>query len=215
MWEVERRAGAAGELHALDLGGRPSTVWRLEPDRPALVLGSTQPRADVDAEVAARRGVEVVRRRSGGGAVLLQPGSSVWVDVVIGRDDPRWEEDVGRSALWLGRAWATALGEGAEVHTGAGPDRGGGRVVCFAGLGAGEVTLGGRKVVGISQRRDRRGARLQCVVHRRWDPDLSVELLAPGLGAGAGEMAVHLRRTVATVGDPEALVDRLLAVLAG
>jgi lipoate-protein ligase A len=31
-------------------------------------------------------------------------------------------------------------------------------VLCFAGLGAGEVTVAGRKVVGMSQRRERSGA---------------------------------------------------------
>ena len=67
---------------------------------------------------------------------------------------------------------------GTEVH-------GGGLIctpwcslVCFAGLGPGEVTLGGAKLVGISQRRTRAGARFQCAVHRRWDPVAVVDALA-------------------------------------
>ena len=39
------------------------------------------------------------------------------------------------------------------------------RLVCFDGLGAGEVTVGGRKAVGISQRRTRGWARLQSSIH--------------------------------------------------
>jgi lipoate-protein ligase A len=40
------------------------------------------------------------------------------------------------------------------------------------------VVVDGRKVVGISQRRTRAGARFQCVVHRHWDPSALLELLA-------------------------------------
>ncbi len=51
-------------------------------------------------------------------------------------------------------------------------------LVCFAGIGPGEVLLGGRKLVGISQRRTRNGSRFQCMVHTRWSPDVLVDLLA-------------------------------------
>ncbi len=50
--------------------------------------------------------------------------------------------------------------------------------MCFAGVGPGEVLLGRRKLVGISQRRTRGGARFQCMVHVRWTPDVLVSLLA-------------------------------------
>jgi hypothetical protein len=41
--------------------------------------------------------------------------------------------------------------------------------VCFAGLGPGEVTVDGRKAVGIAQRRTRAGSLFQCAVPLRWD----------------------------------------------
>ena len=41
----------------------------------------------VDLEACAGAGVEVVRRRSGGGAVLVEPGSVVWVDVLVAATD--------------------------------------------------------------------------------------------------------------------------------
>ncbi len=67
------------------------------------------------------------------------------------------------------------------------PPRGDGlaAMVCFAGLGSGEVTIGGAKAVGLSQRRTRTGARFQCTCYRRWHPEplraLGIELddLAP------------------------------------
>ena len=64
------------------------------------------------------------------------------------------------------------------------------RKVCFGGLGPGEVTVDGHKLVGISQRRTRDGARFQCVVHRRWDP---VPLL--------GVLALHHRERAAALCD--------------
>ena len=43
-----------------------------------------------------------------------------------------------------------------------------GGFVCFEGRGAGEVLVGEKKLVGISQRRTRAGSRFQCVWYRRW-----------------------------------------------
>ena len=41
--------------------------------------------------------MDVVRRRSGGGAVLVGAGEQVWVEVWIPRDDALWDDDVIRS----------------------------------------------------------------------------------------------------------------------
>jgi hypothetical protein len=49
--------------------------------------------------------------------------------------------------------------------------------VCFAGIGPGEVVTGDDKLVGISQRRSRAGARYQCAVHTTWSPQALVDLL--------------------------------------
>ena len=127
-------------------------------------------------------GVDVVRRRSGGGAVLVVPGDLLWVDVVVPAGDPLWEADVGRAFHWLGEVWAGALAElgvdGVVHRGGLVASRWSGRV-CFAGLGPGEVTVaGGAKLVGIAQRRTREAARFQCAALGRWDPAALVELLA-------------------------------------
>ena len=180
-WDVEQATGDAAAFHArlLPADGLRH-VWRLDVDRPALVLGSAQPEEHVDAGAAAAAGVDVVRRRSGGGAVLLVPGRVLWIDVVIPRDDPLWDDDVGRAFHWLGAAWAEALrdlGVAAESWTGAMQRSPLSDRVCFAGLGPGEVTVDGRKVVGLSQRRTRDGARFQCAALADWDPGLLADLL--------------------------------------
>jgi lipoate---protein ligase len=173
-WQVDHWSGPAGALHALDwpdpLG---PTVWVCGVDRPALVLGSSQRPEDVDLDWLDRAGIDVATRRSGGGAVMVDPTDTIWIDVLIPRDDPRWDDDVGRAFLWLGRAWVAALGDldlVSAVHAGALECGAWGRRVCFAAIGSGEVTIAGAKAVGLSQRRTRAGARFQCVCYRRWDP---------------------------------------------
>lgn len=174
-WVVEHHRGSATEFHGRPLPEEPvRAVWWFEVDRPALVLGSTQPDGVVDRGAVEAGGVEVARRRSGGGAVWLAPGEVTWVDVVLPSSDPLWDPDVSRSSRWLGDAWVRALATlghpGAEVHRGAMVDNEWSKLVCFAGLAPGEVTLRGRKVVGVSQRRTRAGARFQCAVLHRWEP---------------------------------------------
>ncbi len=192
-WRVEHRRLGVAAFHALEVPAPAArAVWVAEPTAPALVIGSTQP----DRVVRPGAEIEVVRRRSGGGAVLVVPGDVLWVDVIVPADDELWDDDVGRAAHWLGRVWAAALGElgvAGKVHTGglvAAPHS---TQVCFAGLGPGEVTVDGRKVVGISQRRTRSAARFQCAALGRWDPialgDLLVEVPADAIAdvaAGAG-----------------------------
>jgi lipoate-protein ligase A len=170
-WAVEAVRGSAGSFHARELLDVPHrAIWSSDVDRPALVLGSTQSEAVVDHAACAARGVEIVRRRSGGAAVYLAPDEVAWVDVVVPRGDALWDDDVGRAAWWLGEAFVAALAPGrATVHRGAMVRGPWSHLVCFAGIGPGEVTVGARKLVGISQRRTRGGARFQCAVHRRFD----------------------------------------------
>lgn len=148
--------------------------------RPALVLGSTQPASVVATGAGAT--VDVVRRRSGGGAVLVEPGKLVWVDVLVPAGDLLWDDDVGRAFAWLGRAWDGALADlgvpGTAVHAGPPVETSWSRLVCFAGLGPGEVTVGGAKVVGMCQRRTRAGALFQCAALLAWEPDRLLDLLA-------------------------------------
>ena len=194
---VHRLTGTATELHHTDLPPERA-VWILEASQPALVLGSTQPMIEVPD-------VEVVRRRSGGGAVWVEPGVTLWVDVVVPRDDELWDDDVGRATYWLGDAWARAVGDRAEVHRGGMQRTPWSDRVCFAGLGPGEVTIGGAKVVGISQRRTRESARFQCVAYERWDPAPLRRIFGAGaeldgVGSGVGRLSAVEAAFLAEIG---------------
>ncbi len=172
---VESTRQSAAELLA-SLDDRPPPLrWaRLGTvTGPALVLGSAQDeRVVVPGSVPA--GVAVVRRRTGGGAVVVVPGHQVWIDFWLPAGDELHERDLDRSFAWLGQVFATALsalGVEAEVHTGPLLPRRWGRLVCFAGLGPGEVSVAGRKVVGLAQRRTRHGAWFQAMALLRWAPE--------------------------------------------
>jgi lipoate-protein ligase A len=207
-WRVERRSASAAALHALEWPeSLEPTIWLMQADVPALVLGSTQSAADVDQAALARAGIALATRRTGGGAVLVEPDDTIWVDVLIPRDDARWVDDVGRSFLWLGRAWQRALGAlglDAEMHEGALTCGAHGRQVCFAAIGSGELTLGGLKAVGLSQRRTRAGARFQSTAYRRWRP----EPLA-ALGLDPADLPVVATIDAARVDVEAALLDAL------
>ncbi|MGH9007630.1 MAG: lipoyl protein ligase domain-containing protein [Acidimicrobiales bacterium] len=179
---------------------------------PTLVLGSTQDRSIVDAAARERRGVALIRRRSGGGAVLLGPGTVVWLDTWVPGRDPLWQDDVARSRLWVGEWWKAALGGAAAVHRGVPVTNRWSRSVCFAGLDSGEVTRGGRKVVGVAQWRGREGALTHSLAYRAVDWSTIAELLGlePGAAAALDEVAAPLEPGAAGQTD---LIDRLLGSL--
>ncbi|MEU3830635.1 biotin/lipoate A/B protein ligase family protein [Streptomyces sp. NPDC029080] len=86
-WQLIHEAPQPPALHmALDevltaevaAGRRPPTLRVWEWGAPAVVIGSFQSlRNEVDPEGAARHGVEVVRRISGGGAMFVEPGNTI------------------------------------------------------------------------------------------------------------------------------------------
>ena len=179
-WRVERPRGRAAEVLALPVPeGRVVRVATVT--EPAVVLGSTQRLEVVDAGRAAAAGVDVVRRRGGGGAVFVGPGEIAWVDVFVPTGDDLWSADVAIAFHWLGAAWTAALvdvGVEAVGHDGMQCTTTWSRLVCFAGLGSGEVSVEGRKVVGLSQRRNRSGSLFLCAALLRWAPATLVDLLA-------------------------------------
>jgi lipoate-protein ligase A len=147
---------------------------------PAIVLGSTQADTVVDRGRLASAGLDLARRPSGGGAVLVRAGELLWADVFVPVGDPLWTDDVGRAFYWLGHAWVSALGAlgiAARWHEGPLHETRWSRLVCFAGFGPGEVLIGGRKVVGLSQRRTRAGARFHCAALRAWDAGALLDVL--------------------------------------
>jgi lipoate-protein ligase A len=172
--------------------------------RPTLVLGSTQ-RVELVARLRVKeRGVDVVRRRGGGGSVFLQPGDHVWIDAWVPRDDPLWQVDVSAASAWAGAWWIDALHtcglDGFEVHRGRAQPGELGELVCFAGRGPGEVFHRGRKVTGLSQWRGREGALFSTCAYAHWDPEPLIDLVHVDDAVRAG-LVRDLRPIVVGVGD--------------
>ncbi len=162
--------------------GEEAVISLFTPIRDAIVLGSTQERSLLNETACLSHDVEIVKRRSGGGLVLLSADSTLWVDVEIPSAHSLWLNDVGASSLWLGQVFVevlTELGqENLELHRGALMKSPWSSLICFAGKGPGEVfAADGSKIVGISQRRTRDWARFQCAVSLKWRPELLRELL--------------------------------------
>lgn len=181
-------------------------------DRRVLVLGSTQPATVVDRARAECSGVTLARRRSGGGAVLLEPGGQVWVDVWVPRGDRLWSDDPRRSAELVGDWWAAALqscgARDVRVHRSGSVPAPGSDLVCFAGLGPGEVIVDGAKLVGLAQWRSRQGTLVHGCAYRWWEPAPLTDLLAMDDGRRA---ALRVLLEAAALGLDQTDVSRFEA----
>lgn len=119
---------------------------------PALSLGFHQPEESVDREALSRRGYDLVRRPTGGAAVLHVDEVTYAVAAPLGLPG------LGRAVLEIHGAIADALattfrGLGVDVDFGGdGVPR---EFACFSGAGGHEMTLDGRKLVGSALRRGR------------------------------------------------------------
>ena len=212
-WDIDELSLSAQTAHDADLDARSGRKMRVfVPTAPAVVLGSTQPDEFVDREAAAMRGIDVARRRSGGGAVLVDH-SVVWADFSIARDDPLWLDDIGHSMQWVGELWCAALqrvGIDASVHRDRPVVSPLARAICFCGVGHGEVLVDGRKAVGISQRRTRNGARFQTVLMTRRD-DALIDVLR--LDDRAAARAAYVAAVFETDRAVRSLIDALIEQL--
>ena len=186
------------------------TVFVVHVRRSAVVLGSRQLTSVLKSN--GRELVGVRRRRGGGGLVLLQPGD-LWVDWWIPVRDPRWSPDLGTSSIRAGQWWCDALTEegvgGLNVHGGHVEAGSAADLVCFAGRGPGEVFRDERKVVGITQWRVREGAFVSTVLPGSPSGPLLDLLDAPPVGLLAA-MNHHTISTLA-IQDVEAVESRLVA----
>ena len=215
-WKLHTEHVSAGEQHGRDLVSERG-VWDVRVTQTALVLGSRQDASLLNVEQCGRNNVEVVRRRSGGGIVFLAPGEHVWLDVVLPRGDVLWSDDVAQASWWLGDVWVQTLHSlgmsDVSVHRESLSSDAWGDLLCFAGVGPGEVVQQGNetpsKVVGISQRRTREYARFQCTIYTKWNPH-DVETYVMNTPGNLSEIA----HRVATVqADQQAIVDTFVSHL--
>ena len=198
-------------------------------DCPALVVHAARPAAitvgraqlaEVDMSAAAREGLDVVARPSGGGPVLWDD-DLIAIDVILPAGHPLLPTDVVAAYRWVGEAVVVALGQlGIHGARAVPPDearawpRGKASGLCFGGMSPWEVVVGGRKVLGLSQVRRQAGGIVQLGVPMHLDaarlaravgaPDGAADDLATRT-AGVAHLAPGVTRERAT----EALVAAL------
>lgn len=178
-WNMARDEAA---LEAAAQGGGPVAVRLYRWSRPTISLGRNQPAQVVDAAACARAGVEVVRRPTGGRALLH--GDDLTYALVLPPGHPAAAVGVDESHRRIAEVLQGALaGCGVEVELGARgpgprarPDRAG---PCFEEHLGESLCVGTRKLCGSAQAR-RRGALLQHgSLPVSPDLDLQADLLLP------------------------------------
>lgn len=149
-------------LEAVAEGASPPTLRFFAWNPPCLSLGYAQPFADVDPARLAERGWEVVRRPTGGRAILHT--DELTYSITAPLDEPR----VAGGVLESYNRLATALLKAVQlldmpVEMTEGPTHGGNGAsgpVCFEVPSAYEITVDGKKLIGSAQAR-RKGGVLQ------------------------------------------------------
>jgi lipoate-protein ligase A len=185
---------------ALVRRGTVPSIWWHASDEPALVLGAGQAKLDVSAARGA--GVKIVRRSAGGTAVFAGP-DVLGQDVFLPAGHPLAPQDVVETYRWLGETWLAALtsfGVGGhlvsiEEARAQPPVEPSVAMACFGSLSPFEVTVEGRKLVGLAQVRRANGVLLQAGIHLTFDaqgladvlpaenrPDLAYKLAAAAIG---------------------------------
>jgi lipoate-protein ligase A len=145
-------------LRAVAADKAPPTL-RLYAWEPAVTLGRGQPASDVDGEALRARGYRLLRRPSGGTAVLHR--DELTYSIAVPSDEVRVGAGIvdayrRLSAPLIGTLQALGV---PDVSAVAHPDARGERLpICFALTSDYEITSGGRKVVGSAQMRVKGGA---------------------------------------------------------
>lgn len=158
--DEEARSGAANMAvdqaiaQSCAAGESPPTLrfYRWQP--PAVSLGRHQPLADIDQEAVAARGYEVVRRSTGGRAILHI--DELTYSVAANSEELRVQGGVMDAYLRLSNALVTGLRLlGLAADKAAGDVRVGKDVsaACFEVPSAYEITAHGRKLLGSAQSR--------------------------------------------------------------
>lgn len=197
---VENMAIDQALLERVKAEGLPSLrFYRWGP--PCLSLGRNQPVPAALAEAAARRGLDIIRRPTGGAAVLHDQELTYSVAVPVGAlGSPRETYHALNRALVAGlrRLGVTASVVG-EPNGGTTPlDLTG---PCFRGAAPGEVAVGELKLIGSAQRRDGKTLLQHGSLLLAGDQALVAEILAEAASGAAvpSETGPRLAPPVATL----------------
>ena len=143
----------AAILSAVGRGEVPPTLRLYRWNPPCLSLGYSQPFSDLDQDQLRSRGWDVVRRPTGGRAILHT--DELTYAVIGPKTDPRLKGGLMESYRRLSKALSESLkilGLPVQVHSGKNPDSIN-HPICFENPSDFEITVEGKKIIGSAQAR--------------------------------------------------------------
>lgn len=149
----ENMAVDSAILAAVESGLAPPTLRLYSWDPPCLSLGYSQPYSDIDQTLLEVSGWDVVRRPTGGRAILHT--DELTYAVIGPRSDPRLEGGLTQSYQRLSEALYVSLVRmdlPVEIHQGKNP-LANSQPICFENPSDFEITVAGRKIIGSAQAR--------------------------------------------------------------
>ncbi|MHB8881448.1 MAG: lipoate--protein ligase family protein [Thermodesulfovibrionales bacterium] len=152
---------------------------------PSVSLGRFQRTSDIDTDRCRARDIPVVRRPTGGRAVLHD--AELTYSFSVRTDHPSFAQDLRESYRKISSAIGLALQRtGIRAEAKERPEKGSvlaGSPLCFQSSSRGEILFGGKKIVGAAQRRWPDGLLQQGTIPYRYDKEMmrSVFRLGPGI----------------------------------
>lgn len=200
-------------VEAVDAGQSAPVLRLFRWAPPCLSLGFAQPFSAADATFCSANGVDIVRRPTGGRAVLHHLELTYSVAAPLGT--PPFTQDLQAAYHLICQAIVTGLrrvGAPAELAsaTPAGLPRPTEAIPCFVGPASGEVVASGRKLVGSAMRRHR-GAILQHgSILEAWDGPLQAGCLGLADDSGLRGAVITLAELLGVAPVPPDLVRELV-----
>jgi lipoate-protein ligase A len=145
-------------LEHIGRGEAPPTLRLYAWEPPCLSVGHAQPFSDVDMNRVKERGWEVVRRATGGRAILHT--DELTYSVIAPAHEPRVEGSVLESYSRLAQALLLAVKNlelPVELKEGKENGNGSNNPVCFEVPSTYEITVNGKKLIGSAQARKKEG----------------------------------------------------------
>jgi lipoate-protein ligase A len=193
-------------MEAVSAGAVPPTLRFYQWEPPCISLGKRQPLSGIDLERCRKDGVEVVRRPTGGLAILHT--DELTYSLATYPDDSRG----GGAILDSYRKLSQGLMRGLELLAltaqmqPAGPGANhNASAACFEAPSAYEITVGGRKLIGSAQTRPHGKLLQHGSVPLTGDIGRLARYLVPETPAQAEALSLHLRQRATTL---EAVLGR-------
>lgn len=202
---------------AVDAGASPPVLRLYRWAPPCLSLGFAQPYTAADAGFCAAHGIDIVRRPTGGRAVLHHLELTYSVCAPLGRGPFTRDLQAAYQAI-CGALVAGLRRLGVPAELSGAPDGGmikpTAAIPCFIGPAAGEVVVGERKLIGSAMRRVGESILQHGSILEGWEGILQAGCLGLANDAELRPAVTTLAEVFGGAPDPDALAAAIAAGVA-